>query len=549
MESAEQMNLVVVGHVDHGKSTVVGRLLADTDSLPHGKLDAVRASCDRNSRPFEYAFLLDALKDEQAQGITIDTSRCFFKSKRRSYIIIDAPGHIEFLKNMVSGAARAEAAVLIIDAAEGVQENSKRHGFMVSMLGIRQIIVVINKMDLVGYSQAVYDQVAREYQAFLDRIHIHPQAIIPISARLGENLITKSHEMPWFDGTVLDAIDALEKAPPKRNQSFRFPVQDIYKFTALGDNRRIVAGTVETGVAKVGDEIVFLPSGKTSRIQTIEAFNCPQQTQVGAGQAIGLTLDTQIYIKPGDIGHIKSDSAPKVGTLITGHLFWLGKQPMEMGRRYQLKVGTAKVPMYLDTIISVMDASNLAASDTKKTIGRNEVAEVRFRTVSPIACDLFSENQATGRFVIVDGYEISGGGIVVDVGTAEGALSDIDESRRCVSAVAVDKRQAHWHPGVIVVESISIPEIHRLELALHERGVPVYFAGIIQANASAGQTTLAVASHFVYAGWICLLGSQSDVEWSYEFPCRTLQIPAGEIEGHPLENTIHRIKSLFQIPQ
>src|SRR5512138_538842 len=162
------MNVVILGHVDHGKSTVIGRLLADTGSLPQGKLEQVQAMCERSARPFEYAFLLDALKDEQAQGITIDTARCFFKSAKRDYIIIDAPGHIEFLKNMVTGAARAEAALLVIDAKEGVRENSRRHGYLLSMLGIRQVVVCVNKMDLVGYSQEHFNAIEKEYRGFLE---------------------------------------------------------------------------------------------------------------------------------------------------------------------------------------------------------------------------------------------------------------------------------------------------------------------------------------------------------------------------------------------
>jgi len=166
----QKMNIVIVGHVDHGKSTVIGRLLADAHALPKGKLEQVRQDCERNSKPFEYAFLLDALKDEQAQGITIDSARAFFKSKKREYIIIDAPGHIEFLKNMISGAARAEAALLVIDAKEGVRENSKRHGYLLSMLGIKQIAVCVNKMDLVGYKKSVFQKIEKEYREFLKKL-------------------------------------------------------------------------------------------------------------------------------------------------------------------------------------------------------------------------------------------------------------------------------------------------------------------------------------------------------------------------------------------
>ncbi|MFA6187307.1 MAG: GTP-binding protein, partial [Phycisphaerae bacterium] len=210
--SQEQMTIVVIGHVDHGKSTVIGRLMADTNSLPEGKLEDVKNRCARNAKPFEYAFLLDALKDEQTQGITIDSARCFFKSAKRKYIIIDAPGHIEFLKNMISGAARAEAALLVIDAKEGVRENSRRHGYLLSMLGVKQVAVCVNKMDLVDYSQEVFTSIKNEYQEFLDRIGVTPMDFIPLSARNGDNIITKSDKMPWHSGmTVLETVDSFAK--------------------------------------------------------------------------------------------------------------------------------------------------------------------------------------------------------------------------------------------------------------------------------------------------------------------------------------------------
>jgi len=205
-----EMNIVIVGHVDHGKSTVIGRLLADTDSLPEGKLDMVRELCRRTSKPFEYAFLLDALKDERSQGITIDAARCFFKTDYRKYIIIDAPGHIEFLKNMITGASRADAALLVIDAHEGIRENSRRHGYLLAMLGIRQIAVLVNKMDLVGYDKNVFDSIVTEYSDFLSKIGVHPECFIPISAVEGDNIAEAKENMPWWNGnTVLSQLDAL----------------------------------------------------------------------------------------------------------------------------------------------------------------------------------------------------------------------------------------------------------------------------------------------------------------------------------------------------
>ncbi len=241
------MNVVIVGHVDHGKSTLIGRLLADTNSLPVGKLEAIQEKCRRNAKPFEYAFLLDALKDEQEQGITIDVARCFFKTKKRNYIILDAPGHIEFLKNMITGAARAEVAILVIDASEGIKENSIRHGYMLSMLGIKQIVVAINKMDLVNYDEDKYEDLKREYTNFLNKIGIRPLEIIPISAFNGDNITKKSKNMQWYNGNnILEALDEFECSKSDINKPFRMPIQAIYKFTENADNRRIVAGTIET---------------------------------------------------------------------------------------------------------------------------------------------------------------------------------------------------------------------------------------------------------------------------------------------------------------
>jgi len=236
------MNIVIVGHVDHGKSTIIGRMLADTGSLPEGKLEQVKETCRKNSKPFEYAFLLDALKDEQSQGITIDSARVFFKTQKRDYIIVDAPGHIEFLKNMITGASNAETALLVIDAKEGVRENSRRHGYMLSMLGIKQVVVLINKMDLVNYDESVFEKVKVEYSKFLGEIDIYPKTYIPVCGITGDNIATQSSRIKWYnEETVLEILDKFENEPDKNNKPLRFPVQDVYKFTNLGDERRIIA--------------------------------------------------------------------------------------------------------------------------------------------------------------------------------------------------------------------------------------------------------------------------------------------------------------------
>lgn len=455
--AGENMHIVIGGHVDHGKSTVVGRLLADTGSLPEGKLEQVKALCERTARPFEYAFLLDALKDEQAQGITIDAARVFFKTARRHYIIIDAPGHIEFLKNMVTGAARAEAALLVIDAKEGVQENSRRHGYMMSMLGIRQIAVLVNKMDLVGYDQRHFDNIVREYSDFLTRLGVHPDCFIPAAGREGVNIASHSNAMPWYNGpTVLEALDRFIPARPATDQPFRMPVQDVYKFTAQGDDRRIVAGTVESGVVRPGDEVVFFPSGKKSRVKAIEAFNRAPQTEAGAGQATGFTLMEQIYVARGELATIAGQPRPEVTTRLRVSLFWLGKQPLVKKRDYLLKLGSARIPCRLESVTRVIDASSLATAETKDRIDRHDVAECVLSLNRAMAFDTTEGNSATARFVLVEDYEIRGGGIVRE------ALAD----RQSEIRAKVMLRNLKWEPSIISPERRAEKYSQRASLLL-----------------------------------------------------------------------------------
>lgn len=425
----ERMNIVIVGHVDHGKSTLIGRLLADTNSLPVGKLEQVKRTCELNSKPFEYAFLLDALIDEQAQGITIDTARVFFKSSKREYIIIDAPGHIEFLKNMISGAARAEAAILLIDAHEGIAENSKRHAYMLSLLGIKQIVVAINKMDLVNYSESKFQEIKNNYLIFLKEIGIEPIAFIPISARNGFNLIEHSSEMPWYKGkTILELIDSFEKEKEDEEKSFRMFVQGVYKFTENGDNRRIIAGTINSGTINVGDEIIFLPSNKKSTVKTIEIYGKESPLFAKVEQAIGLTLTTQVYVKPGDLICRTDQQLPFTTNRFKANIFWMGKNSLSIHKKYKLKIGTNKVGLNIENILSVMNASNLESTINREEVHRNEVAQIIFKTDKPISFDLFNQIKTTGRFVIVDEYDIAGGGIIVEALEEEEKSTKVDYS-------------------------------------------------------------------------------------------------------------------------
>ena len=418
-ELEARMGIVIVGHVDHGKSTIIGRLLADTGSLPEGRLEQIQDLCARTAKPFEYAFLLDALKDERAQGITIDAARVFFRTPKRRYLILDAPGHVEFLKNMVTGAARAEAALLVLDAGEGIQENTRRHAYLLSLLGVRQIAVVVNKMDLVGRSESAFDAFASDLRAFLLGIGLEPAAIIPVVGRDGDNLAMRSTSMTWYSGpTVLEALDAFRSQGEAVNGPFRMAVQSVYKFTNNGDDRRIVAGTIESGRVRVGDEVVFHPSGKRTRVKSLEAFNRVAPTVVGAGESAGFTLAQQIYVTRGELATLASEPSPVAATRLRTSVFWLGARPLELGRPYTLKLGTARVSALLESIERVLDASTLVSVTGRTSVLRNEVADCILKLRHPIAFDRAADLAATSRFVLDDNFSISGGGVVRDALTS-----------------------------------------------------------------------------------------------------------------------------------
>ncbi len=457
----EQMNIVIVGHVDHGKSTLVGRLLADTDSLPTGKLEAVKAICQRQGKLFEYAFLLDALEAERDQGITIDSARCFFGTARRDYIVIDAPGHIEFLKNMISGAARAEAALLIIDAHEGVRENSRRHGYVLGLLGIRQVTVLVNKMDLVGYRQEVFEAIEREYRAFLGEVGIEPMRFIPISAREGDMIVPgQGRAMPWYRGpSVLEAVDRFEKAPSLREAPLRLPVQDVYKWNEAGDERRIVAGRVETGRIAVGDRVLFSPSMKSAVVHSIERFSTrddlPAEVDAVAGESTGFTLDEQLFVRRGEIVSHLGGSQPAVSSRLRANVVWLGREPLRLGRSYKLKLTTVEMQARVAEIRKVLDASTLD-TEVRAEVRRHEVAELVLELRRAIAFDTIDKHSATARFVLVDGYDVAGGGIILE------ALSDQLERHRDEQRV----REFEWIPSLVGPEERAARLGHKTALVL-----------------------------------------------------------------------------------
>jgi len=451
------LRVVFVGHVDHGKSTLIGRILSDTNSLPEGKLEQVQRACAAENMEFEFAFLLDALLEEQEQNITIDTTQIPFKTAKRNYMIIDAPGHKEFLKNMITGASSADAAVLVIAANEGVQEQSKRHAYLLSLLGVRQFCVVVNKMDLADYSEARFLEIEKKYRVFLKTLNLETDVFIPGSARFGENITARSTKMKWHRGpTLVEALDAMTPMAPPTDLPLRLCVQDVYKF----DDRRIIAGRIETGMLQVGDELVFSPANKTSIVQSIEhwppvttAATSPRANNgiAIAGDSIGITLREQIFVERGYVASHSKD-APIETNRFHADLFWIARQPARLSHLYTARLATQEVKCQIVSLDEVMDSSSLERNPTKADqLARNEVGRLTIQTRAPIVLDNHDRLPPLGRFVLVDDGMICGGGIIYGgVYTDRGAIKskNIFWSEGKITAQA--RGAQHGHRGAVV---------------------------------------------------------------------------------------------------
>src|SRR5437762_6572726 len=450
------LRVVFVGHVDHGKSTLIGRILSDTNSLPEGKLEQVQRACAAENMEFEFAFLLDALLEEQEQNITIDTTQIPFKTAKRNYMIIDAPGHKEFLKNMITGASSADAAVLVIAANEGVQEQSKRHAYLLSLLGVRQFCVVVNKMDLVDYSEARFREIEGKYRQFLKTLNLEPRVLIPASARSGENITSRSKKMAWHKGSTLaDALDDMSPLALPVELPLRFCVQDVYKF----DERRIIAGRIETGTLRAGDELVFSPANKTSIVQSIESWQ-PSPDNASdrannemaiAGDSVGIMLREQIFVERGYVGS-HSKNAPIETNRFHADLFWIARQPARLSHLYTVRLATQEVKCQIVSLDEVMDSSSLERNPTKADqLARNEGGRLTIQTRAPIVLDNHDRLPPLGRFVLVDDGIICGGGIIHGgVYTDRGAIKskNILWSEGKITAQA--RGAQHGHRGAVV---------------------------------------------------------------------------------------------------
>jgi bifunctional enzyme CysN/CysC len=440
-----QVRIVIVGHVDHGKSTLVGRLLHETGSLPEGKLEMLKAVSARRGMPFEWSFLLDALQTERDQGITIDTTQIRFRTKSRDVVLIDAPGHAEFLRNMITGASQADGALLIIDALEGVRDQTRRHGYLLHLLGVKQVAVVVNKMDRVDFGAARFAEISDEISAHLTGLGVRPLAVIPISARDGDGVAERTRRVAWYHGpTVVEALDALEPARPLEQLALRLPVQAIYKF----DDRRIVAGRIESGGLAAGDEIVIMPAGKIAKIRSVEGWPMtPVEGAQTAGRSVGVTLDRELFLERDDvIAH--AGTSPRDTRRLRARIFWLHDKELAKGEQILVRIGTREVRATVVAIEKAVDPGELSSVENK-SIARNHVGEIDLSLAQPVAADPYVENPRTGRLVIEVGGRIAGGGLVLSVDAGQRAIPvDIVPVE---SALRPDERSArNRHNGAVV---------------------------------------------------------------------------------------------------
>ena len=414
----ETLRVIIVGHVDHGKSTLIGKLLSDLNQIQEEKINDIKQICKTRGLKFEWAFLLDALKTERDQGITIDTTQIFFKSDIRNYVFIDAPGHKEFLKNMITGATSAQLAILIIDGQEGIQEQTKRHVYLLSLLGIKNVIVVINKMDLINYDKNKFADLETQITRYLKSINIKIMAIIPVSAWNGDNIVRKK-SLRWYGGkTLLEVLDQFKDKAVNHLKPLRFVVQDIYKI----DEKRILVGRVESGKLKKKSEYVISPSNTKVSIRSFQIWPKSIKNEYVSGECIGLELNEKIFVEKGNIIS-EITKPPSLVNIFEARIFWFSNQRLQINKKYKIKINTTDYDITFSKIKKIINIDDLTEKKNDD-VQKNNVADVLIESESILCLDNFELVNNTGKFSLIDQFEVVGGGVVKSA-----SKSDLTDSK------------------------------------------------------------------------------------------------------------------------
>jgi sulfate adenylyltransferase subunit 1 (EFTu-like GTPase family) len=405
LEDQHALPIVIVGHVDHGKSTLIGRLLYETGCLPPDRYSEIQRSSEMLGKIVEFAFVMDCLEEERSRGITIDTTQTFFKTSRRRYVIIDAPGHKEFLKNMITGSSQAEAALLIIDSFEGIRDQTKRHVYILGMLGLKQICVLLNKIDLVNYSEHKFLELKAEITHFLDGLNLRPTFILPMAAIHGDNVAKPSDKIPWFDGpTVLQALDTFHELKVEE-KPLRFPIQDCYP----AGGKKILVGRIESGHLLKGESLFLLPEKKKVVVKGIEKFLEPDVMNAGCEESIGILLKGRHRVGRGQI--LAGDLSSMISNRIRANIFWMEQSGHQKGETLLFRCATQEIPCRIEKIYKKFDpASMKLLREEALTLQNAEVADILIRLDKKVVVDPFNEIPEMGRFVLErDGRPVAGG--------------------------------------------------------------------------------------------------------------------------------------------
>ncbi|WP_327006364.1 sulfate adenylyltransferase subunit CysN [Dactylosporangium sp. NBC_01737] len=418
-----QMDLLrfaTAGSVDDGKSTLIGRLLYDSKAIFEDQLEAVEATS--RSRGDEYtnlALLTDGLRAEREQGITIDVAYRYFATPRRKFIIADTPGHIQYTRNMVTGASTADLALILVDARKGLVEQSRRHAFLCSLLRVPHLVLCVNKMDLVDYSQEVFERIADEFTSFAAKLEAPDLTVIPISALHGDNLVTRSEKMPWYEGpSLLHHLEHVHIASDRNLVDVRFPVQYVIRpqSTTVADYRGY-AGQVASGVLKPGDEVMVLPSGFTTKITHIETADGPLQ-EAYPPMSVTIRLADEIDIARGDL-ICRPNNAPAVAQDIEAMICWMDEtRPLTVGAKYSIKHTTRSARAVVRGLQYRLDVNTLHRDESATSLALNEIGRVKLRTTVPLLADEYRRNRTTGGFIIIDesSNRTVGAGMIIEAG-------------------------------------------------------------------------------------------------------------------------------------
>ncbi len=440
-ENKSLLRFTTSGSVDDGKSTLIGRLLYETNCIFEDQFAAVeKTSNQRGNDRVDLALLLDGLAAEREQGITIDVAYRYFTTAKRKFIIADTPGHEQYTRNMVTGASTSELAIILIDARHGVVTQSKRHGFLISLLQIPHLVVAVNKMDLVDYKEEAYQKIVKEYSEFSQKLDIHDITFIPISALDGDNVTTRSANTPWYEGhTLLHMLENVHVSADKNFVDFRFPVQSVMRPNL---DFRGFSGNITSGTIKVGEEIAALPSGKSSRIKSIVTYDGDLE-EAFAGQAVTLTLEDEIDISRGDM-IVRKNNLPHVASEFDVNLCWMDEEPMNSRSHYLLKHTTQKVKAYVSEIQYKIDVNTLHRQEAEQ-FELNEIGRVTIKTARPLFFDNYRINHGTGSFILIDPLTNH----TVAAGMIRGEARDVKGSTQTKHAEAQRSTNVRWEGGMI----------------------------------------------------------------------------------------------------